>query len=65
MHLLAYFDTMADIASSWQQLLYIIPYGALGVVFGLTYIKTNNIYSAIMIHMLQNIISVGVILLVL
>lgn len=63
MHLLAYFDTLQSIASSWQQLLYLIPYTALGFVFAYVYIKTKNIYSAIMIHMLTNILSVGVILL--
>lgn len=62
MHLLAYFDTLQSLASSWQQLLYIIPYGALGFAFGLAYLKTKNIYSAIMIHMLQNILSVTIIL---
>ena len=46
--------------------LYIIPYGALGCAFAYTIVKTDNIYSAIMMHMLHNgiltLISIMVIL---
>lgn len=63
MHLLAYFDSLQSISSSWQQLLYLIPYTGLGFVFGYVYNKTKNIYSAIIAHMLTNILSVGIILL--
>lgn len=63
MHLLAYFDSMQSISSSWPQLLYLIPYTALGFVFGYVYLKTKNIYSAIIIHLLTNLLSVSIILL--
>ncbi len=63
MHLLAYFDTFESIANSWQQLLYLIPYSTLGFIFGYAYIKTKNIFPAICIHMLTNLLSVSIILL--
>jgi membrane protease YdiL (CAAX protease family) len=63
MHLLAYFDSMQSIASSWEQLLYLIPYTALGFIFGYVYLKTKNIYSAIMVHLLTNLLSLSIILL--
>ena len=62
MHLLAYFDTLQSISSSWSQLLYLIPYTWLGFVFGCVYVKTKNIYPAILIHMLTNLLSVLIIL---
>ncbi len=63
MHLLAYFDSLQSIASSWPQLLYLIPYSALGFTFSLVYLKTKNIYAAIITHMLTNLLSVSIILL--
>lgn len=39
-----------------NELIYIIPYGILGLSFGLTYKKTNNIYSSIVIHSIHNLI---------
>ncbi len=63
MHLLAYFDSMQSIASSWGQLLYLIPYTALGFIFGYVYLKTKNIYSAIIVHLLTNLLSLSIILL--
>jgi len=65
MHLLAYFDSLQSIASSWPQLLYLIPYSALGFMFSLVYLKTKNIYSAIIAHMLTNLLSVSIILIAL
>lgn len=38
-------------------LIYIIPYGALGYSFAIMYEETNNIFSSIMMHMLHNTIS--------
>lgn len=35
-------------------LLYIIPYAAIGISFGYTYKKTNNIFSSIAIHSIHN-----------
>lgn len=35
-------------------LLYLIPYCSLGIVFGLLYYKTNNIFSTIVIHAIHN-----------
>lgn len=35
-------------------LLYLIPYCSLGIVFGLLYYKTNNIFSTIMVHAIHN-----------
>jgi len=35
-------------------LLYLIPYCSLGIVFGLLYFKTNNIFSTIVIHAIHN-----------
>lgn len=45
--------------SSPIMLLLIIPYSAMGIAFGFTYKKTNNIYSTITIHMIHNAISLG------
>lgn len=35
-------------------LLYLIPYCSLGIIFGLLYTKSNNIFSTIVIHALHN-----------
>ena len=43
---------------SLYELLYIIPYSALGFAFALAYYKTNNIYSSIFIHCMHNTILV-------
>ena len=42
--------SITDMAS----LLYLIPYCALGIVFGLLYAKSNNIFSTIVIHSIHN-----------
>lgn len=39
-------------------LIYLIPYGALGVTFGLAYYKTDNIYGTMFVHALHNTISI-------
>lgn len=36
------------------ELLYIVPYGALGLVFALTDYETNTVFTSIMMHMIHN-----------
>ena len=43
---------------SLYELLYIIPYSALGIAFASTYYKTKNIFSSIFIHCMHNTIIV-------
>lgn len=45
-------------SSSLIMLIYLIPYGALGVAFGYAYRKTDNIYGTITMHILHNILSI-------
>jgi uncharacterized protein len=40
--------------SNFNELLYIIPYGALGSAFAYLYYKTNNIYNSIIMHAVHN-----------
>ena len=40
------------------EILYIIPYGALGIAFAANYYKTNNIFSTITIHCIHNTVTV-------
>ena len=47
MHIISNISTPIDI-------LYIIPYGALGAIFATLYRKTNNIFSTITIHSMHN-----------
>lgn len=47
MHVLSNITTLFD-------LLYLIPYGALGIAFASLYNKTNNIFSSITMHSLHN-----------
>lgn len=42
------------IMSSPLELLYIIPYGALGAAFAISYVKTKNIYTSIAFHIFHN-----------
>lgn len=44
--------------STLQELVYIIPYGALGSCFALMYIKTKNVYTSMTFHMIHNAIIV-------
>jgi len=44
--------------TSLIELLYIIPYGALGFVFAMIYYKSNNIWTNIFFHSLHNLIAV-------
>ena len=41
------------------ELLFIIPYGVLGVVFAIMYHKTKNVYTPIVMHMIHNVILVS------
>lgn len=50
MHLLA--------STSWIEILYIIPYGALGYFFAKSFYETDNIFSSISVHMIHNTIAV-------
>lgn len=51
--------------SSALNLLYIIPYGALGVMFALMNYKTKTVFTSIMMHMIHNLITCLLIILVL
>ena len=39
-------------------LLFLIPYSAMGVAFGYAYFKTNNIYTTISVHSMHNLITI-------
>ena len=41
------------IKTGWD-LLYIIPYGALGISFGFMYVKTDNLFTSMMMHIIHN-----------
>lgn len=41
-----------------RTILYIIPYGALGIAFGLLYKKTNNIFSSMTAHAIHNTLTI-------
>lgn len=56
LHIIGFISTPLD-------LLYLIPYGSLGIVFALLYYRTNNIFSSITIHAMHNALSVLVYLL--
>lgn len=49
--------------SSWMDLLYTIPYGALGYMFGLAYNETDNIFTSVASHAIHNTLSFILILL--
>lgn len=51
LHIISYISTPID-------LVYLIPYGALGIVFALLYHKTNNIFSTITIHAIHNLLAI-------
>lgn len=48
--------------SGFLETLYIIPYGSLGFAFALLMHKTDNIYPAILMHILHNTLSILIIL---
>jgi len=45
-------------------LIYLIPYGALGIAFGYAYRKTNNIYGTMIMHSIHNALSLVQIILI-
>ncbi|MBQ6686923.1 MAG: CPBP family intramembrane metalloprotease [Bacilli bacterium] len=45
-------------STSLIELLYVIPYGALGFFFAKSYYETNNIFSSISTHMIHNTVAV-------
>lgn len=51
---------IASYITSWADLIYLIPYGSLGISFALLYHKTNNIYSTISMHAMHNLLAVVV-----
>ena len=46
-------------------LLYLIPYIALGAAFSLAYIKSNNIFTSYLIHLFHNSMTVLLVILAL
>ena len=44
--------------STLHELIYIIPYGALGSCFAIMHVKTKNIYTSMTFHMIHNAIIV-------
>lgn len=55
---------LSSLQTYWD-LLYIIPYGALGGIFAYIYYKTNNLFTSITIHALHNTILITLYLLIL
>ena len=49
--------------SSLLDLVYFIPYGSLAFFFALTYVKTNNIFTTIVIHTIHNTLAVIILIL--
>ena len=45
------------------ELLYFIPYFILGLTFSITYIKTNNVFNSILLHIINNTLTVIIVLL--
>ena len=42
-----------SLKTGWD-LLYVIPYGALGISFAYMYVKTDNLFTSMMMHMIHN-----------
>lgn len=51
LHIASYITTPID-------LVYLIPYGALGISFAMLYYKTDNIFSTISMHAMHNLLAV-------
>ncbi len=62
--LFGFAHVVADLSSALN-LLYIIPYGALGVSFAIMDKKTNTTFTSIMIHAFHNFITLMLLFLVL
>jgi len=50
-------------ATSFIELLYLIPYSSIGIALGFIYFDSDNIFSSIMFHMINNSFSVFILLL--
>lgn len=61
-HVLAGFSKDATVIENLMQLLYVVPYGALGYAFGYIYKKSDNIFSSMLSHMMHNFMCFVVIL---
>lgn len=48
---------IAGYITSFSDLVYLIPYGALGFTFGLLYYRTDNIFSTITMHSIHNLLA--------
>lgn len=51
LHIINYIEVISD-------LIYLIPYGALGISFALLYYKTDNIFSTITMHAMHNFMAI-------
>jgi len=49
--------------NTWLDLLYIIPYGALGGAFALAYRETDSIFTSVIMHMFHNTLMVTLLIL--
>lgn len=47
-----------SISTNIKQMIYLLSYGSMGAVFSICYVKENNIFNSILVHMLNNAISV-------
>ena len=56
LHVASYIETFSDI-------IYLIPYSALGIAFALLYYKTDNIFSSITMHNIHNLLATILVLL--
>ena len=56
LHITSYIETFSDI-------IYLIPYSALGIAFALLYYKTDNIFSSITMHSIHNLLATLLVLL--
>ena len=56
LHVASYIETFSDI-------IYLIPYSALGIAFAILYYKTDNIFSSITMHSIHNLLATLLVLL--
>ena len=54
--------TFLEMLKNWSQLLYIVPYSALGFAFAKAYYESDNIWTTMIIHVLHNGFTVFLIL---
>lgn len=46
------------LGTGFPEILYIIPYGALGFMFALAYYETDNIFTSVSLHIIHNILTI-------